>query len=52
MFDYRGNFEEFKRRLEAAGVKYDITLLAGCTRLEIEKTVEGLIHAKEAGEDV
>lgn len=45
MRDYDGDFSYWQRKLDAAGVNYDITNLTGCTFTEIDKFVESIISS-------
>lgn len=47
MLDYVGSMDTYQKRLDMAGINYDITLLAGATQSEVEGFVNGLIYARK-----
>lgn len=47
MLDYAGDMSRYQRMLDNAGVKFDISSLAGATKAEIERTVRLLIAKRQ-----
>lgn len=46
-FDYDGDFSDWQKQLDDAGIDYDITNLIGCTYKEINGFVKQLIAKAE-----
>lgn len=46
MQDYMGDLAHWQRQLDAAGIEYDVSNLAGCTFPEIDRYVKNLLAAE------